>query len=113
MIAALVEVASWASLLAGGFFCIAGAIGVVRMPDFYTRMHAASVIDTLGAAFILLGLALQAGPTLIAAKLGMIALLLFFASPAASHALARAAMVRGLRPLLAGEPAAKEGESKR
>lgn len=113
MIEAAVHYASWASLVAGGFFCIAGGIGLVRMPDFYTRMHAASVIDTLGAAFILLGLALQAGFTLVAAKLGMIALLMFFASPAASHALARAAMVHGLKPLLADDTASGEGSSKR
>ena len=80
-----------------------GAVGLLRMPDFYTRMHAASVIDTLGAGFILLGLVLQAGFTLVAVKLLMVGLLIFFASPTATHALARAAMVRGLKPLL-GRP---------
>ena len=87
----------------GGLFCVVGAIGLVRMPDFYTRMHAASVIDTLGAGLILAGLLLQAGFTLVAVKLLFIGLLIFFASPTATHALARAAMVRGLEPLLAPE----------
>jgi multicomponent Na+:H+ antiporter subunit G len=71
------------------------------MPDFYTRMHATSVTETLGAGLILLGLALQAGLTLVTAKLVMIGLLIFFASPTATHALARAALVRGVKPLLA------------
>lgn len=89
-----------ACLLAGAIFSLIGAWGLLRMPDFYTRVHAASVLETLGAGFILLGLMLLAGFTLVAAKLLMIALLIFFASPTASHALARAAMLRGVRPLL-------------
>lgn len=104
-----INVLSWILLLAGGFFCCVGALGLLRMPDFYTRMHAASVIDTLGAGLMLLGLVLQAGWTLVAVKLLMVAVLIFFASPTATHALARAAMVRGLKPLLAQpeEPSSK------
>ena len=104
-----VDALSWACLAVGGVFCVIGAIGLLRMPDFYTRMHAASVIDTLGAGFILLGLMLQSGFTLVAAKLLMVGLLIFFASPTATHALARAAMARGLQPLLRGdeEPSSK------
>lgn len=90
---------SWISLVLGGIFCIVGAIGLLRMPDFYTRMHAASVIETLGAGLILLGLVLQAGFTLVAVKLLMMGLLILFVSPTATHALARAAMVRGVRHL--------------
>jgi multicomponent Na+:H+ antiporter subunit G len=97
----LLDVLSWASLVTGGVFCIIGAVGLLRMPDFYTRMHAASVIETLGAGLLLLGLCLQAGWTLIMVKLLLIALLILFASPTATHALARAAMVRGLQPMLA------------
>lgn len=97
---AMLDIASWFCLGAGGLFCVIGAAGLVRMPDFYTRMHAASLIDTLGAGLILLGLALQAGLTLIAVKLLMIGLLLMFASPTATHALAKAAMIRGLQPQL-------------
>ena len=95
-----IDVLSWACLLAGGAFCIVGGLGLLRMPGFFTRMHAASVIDTLGAGLILLGLLLQAGFTLIGAKLVMIGLLLLFASPTATHALARAAILRGVRPTL-------------
>lgn len=105
----LLDLLSGLFLFAGAFFCLVGAIGLLRMPDVYTRMHAASVLETLGVGFILLGLLLQAGFTLIAAKLLMIGLLIFFASPTASHALARAALLRGIQPLLGkpGEPPSK------
>lgn len=99
----LFDAASWILLAAGGFFCIVGGIGMLRMPDFYTRLHAAGVNDTLGAGLILLGLLLQAGWSLVAAKLAIIGVLLFFTCPAASHALARAAMARGVPPVLEGE----------
>ena len=98
---AWVDALSWACLVSGGLFCIVGALGLLRMPEFFTRMHAASVIETLGAGFILLGLMLQAGFTLVTVKLLFIGVLIFFASPTATHALARAAMARGLQPLLA------------
>ncbi|MBE0546854.1 MAG: monovalent cation/H(+) antiporter subunit G [Rubrivivax sp.] len=102
----LIDVLSWACLLAGSAFCIVGATGLLRMPDFYTRMHAASVVDTLGAGFMLLGLLLQAGLTLVAVKLVMIGALLLLTSPTATHALARAGFARGLKPLLAAEEGA-------
>ena len=100
---AWIDAISWVSLVSGGFFCVVGAVGMLRMPDFYTRMHAASVIETLGAGLILLGLLLQAGFTLVAVKLLMLGLLILFVSPTATHALARAGIVRGLKPLLADE----------
>jgi len=96
----IADLLSWGCLFAGGFFCVVGGIGLIRMPDFYTRMHAASVTETLGAGLILLGLMIQAGLTLVAAKLLMIGLLIFMTSPTATHALARAALIRGLQPLL-------------
>lgn len=110
---ALLDILSALCLAGGGLFCLAGGIGLLRMPDFYTRMHAGSVIETLGAGLILLGLILQAGLTLVAVKLVMIGLLLFFASPTASHALARAALLRGLVPRLAAPLAdTREASSK-
>jgi multicomponent Na+:H+ antiporter subunit G len=99
----LVDALSWICLVSGGIFCVVGAVGLIRMPDFYTRVHAASVVDTLGAGLILLGLMLQAGFTLVTVKLLMVGLLLFFASPTATHALVRAALLRGLAPLLRDE----------
>lgn len=98
-----IDAASWVLLCAGGAFCIIGALGLIRMPDFYTRIHAASVTDTLGAELILLGLALQAGFTLVTAKLAIIGVLIMFTSPTATHALAKAGHARGVKPLLADE----------
>jgi len=90
---------------AGGLFAVVGSIGMLRMPDFYTRMHAASITDTLGAGLILAGLVIKAGVTLASAKLLLLALLILFTSPAATHALAKAALERGLKPQLdEGEP---------
>lgn len=100
---AAVDLASWILLAAGGLFCVIGALGVLRMPDFYTRLHGASVTDTLGAGLVLAGLLLQAGWSLVALKLLAIGLLIFFTSPAATHALAKATLGRGLAPLLAPE----------
>jgi multicomponent Na+:H+ antiporter subunit G len=102
-VSAILDVVSWLFLTAGGLFCLVGAVGMLRMPDFYTRLHAASVIETLGGGLILLGLLLQAGFSLISIKLLFVGLLVFFASPTATHALAKAAMERGLKPLLADE----------
>jgi len=78
----------------GSFFVIVGCLGLIRMPDRYTRMHAASVTDTLGAGLVLFGLLVQSGGILVAAKLVTLGLLIFFASPTATHALARAARMR-------------------
>ncbi len=73
---------------------------MLRMPDLFTRMHAASVVDTLGAGLILFGLLLQAPSWQVGAKLAVIMVLLVFTSPAATHALAKAAVARGLKPQL-------------
>ena len=95
-----VNILSWILLVSGGAFCIIGAIGLLRMPDPYTRLHASSVIDTLGVGLILAGLILQAGLTLISAKLAVIGLLVFFTSPVAGHAVARAMIHRDVKPVL-------------
>jgi multicomponent Na+:H+ antiporter subunit G len=70
------------------------------MPDVFTRLHAVSVIETLGMGFIILGLILQAGFTLVAAKLIIIAAFILLTSPVATHALAQAALHAGIRPQL-------------
>jgi multicomponent Na+:H+ antiporter subunit G len=96
----LIDLVSWVLILTGSFFIVVGAIGVVRMPDVYTRMHAASVTDTLGAGFLFAGLMLQAGLSLVALKLGFILVLLFFIGPVATHALAQTALHAAVKPLL-------------
>lgn len=103
----LADAISWACIVAGALFCVIGAVGMVRMPSFFTRMHAASLIDTLGAGLILLGLMIQAGFTLVTVKLVMLGLLLLFASPTATHALAKAALARGVDPLETGGESSK------
>jgi multicomponent Na+:H+ antiporter subunit G len=93
---AVVDIASWLCLLGGSAFCVIGGIGMLRMPDFYTRSHAASLTDTLGAALILLGLGLQSGFNLVSAKLVLVLIFLYLTSPTATHALVKAAYSRGL-----------------
>ncbi|MGY6586965.1 MAG: monovalent cation/H(+) antiporter subunit G [Wenzhouxiangella sp.] len=94
----LINILSWIFLLAGGAFGVIGGLGMVRFPDFYTRLHAAGVTDTLCALLIVLGLVLQSGFSLLTIKLLLILLFLLFTAPTATHALARAAMVDGLEP---------------
>ena len=79
---------------------ITGAIGLVRFPDLYTRMHAVGVTDTGGAGLMLVGLMLQAGLTLVTVKLVLILWFLLFTGPVASHALAKAALHGKLEPLV-------------
>ncbi|MGI9512497.1 MAG: monovalent cation/H(+) antiporter subunit G [Anderseniella sp.] len=93
----LLDIASAVLLLTGGFFVFVGGFGVMRMPEFFTRMHAASLTDTGGAALILIGLMLQGGLTLAPLKLAAIFLFLFLTSPTASYALANGALLSGLK----------------
>ena len=97
---ALIDMASWVLLAGGALFSVIGGIGILRMPDFYTRMHAASITDTAGMALMLAGLMLQAGLTLVTAKLVFIMVFLIITSPTATHALARAALHDGASPQL-------------
>jgi len=96
----LIDFISSVLLILGVFLGISGAIGLFRFPDFYTRMHAAGITDTLCTACIIGGLVLQAGFNLIAVKLIFILLFTWYSSPAAGHALIKAAYKTGLRPLL-------------
>ncbi len=88
-----------ACLLLGGVTMLIGALGLLRFPDFYSRTHSATMTDTAGAGFMLLGLMLLAGWQLITLKLVVILLFLLTTSPTAGHALAQAAMVDELKPL--------------
>lgn len=112
----IVALAGSAIVVLGSLFMVIGAIGMVRMPDVFTRLHAASVADTVGVGLILLGLLLVSGLTLVSFKLAFLAAFLFLTGPVASHAVARAALDAGVKPLDArgkplqdgGVPAAKE-----
>ncbi|MCH2181552.1 MAG: monovalent cation/H(+) antiporter subunit G [Mariniblastus sp.] len=102
----VIDIASWVFLLLGSFFSIVGGIGIVRFPEFFSRLHAGGVTDTLGATLIVVGLLLQAGDGLIAIKLLMILFFLLVTSPTSCHALAKSAISQGMEPVLdSHEPA--------
>ena len=90
------DILVWACLVGGGLFSLIGGLGLLRMPDFYTRTHAASLTDTMGATLILLGLGIHNGIDLVTVKLVIIFLFLFLTSPTAAHALVKAAYSKGL-----------------
>ena len=95
-----VDIVSWVLILLGSFFTVVGMVGLVRMPDVFTRMHAASVTDTLGAGLLIIGMMLQAGPTLVTLKLLFLLALFFFIAPVITHALAQACLQENIKPIL-------------
>ena len=102
MFDAIVWVVSWAFMLTGCVFVVTGAVGIIRMPDLYTRLHAASLTDTGGTIFICLALIIQSvfvfGSAMAAIKVALILFFTLFTGPTASHALAKTALLSGLVP---------------
>ncbi|MGH1349681.1 MAG: monovalent cation/H(+) antiporter subunit G [Methyloligellaceae bacterium] len=94
------QIVSGVLVLIGAFFILVGGIGLVRMPDIFTRMHAAGIKDTMGAGFLLAGMAVYSGFTIVSLKLGVLFLLFLFTSPVVSHALAQAALHDKVKPVL-------------
>lgn len=98
----LILILSWLFIATGCVFIVAGGIGLLRMPDLYTRLHAASVTDTGGAIFVVLGLLLQAlfvfDNPMAAIKVVLILFFTLFTAPTASHALAKTALLSGHVP---------------
>ena len=92
------EIVSLILLVAGAFFLLVGSVGIVRLPDFFTRTHATGKTDTLGLILSLAGLAVHDGLTLNSAKLLVAAVFVGLTAPVGTHALARAAYRSGLRP---------------
>lgn len=101
---------SWLCLVAGVLFGVIAGIGLVRLPDLFTRMHAAGIGDTLAAGLVILGLMLQAGLTVNLVKLALIMIFILFTSPTSTHALAKAALHGGVKPLL--DPGKDDSPSK-
>ena len=95
------DILSWLCLVTGAAFGIIAGIGMIRLPDLFSRMHAAGIADTLAAALILIGLMLQSGWSLILAKLLLILAFILLTSPTATHALAKAALTGKVKPMLA------------
>ena len=85
-------------IISGSFFVIVGAFGTYRFPDFWSRLHAASITDSAGVILLLIGMGVYSGLTLITFKLLVIGLFLFITGPTSTHAVANAALVSGLRP---------------
>ncbi len=83
-------------LLLGVLTVLVGGVGLFRFPDFFCRLHSASIVDTLGAGLVLLGMLVLSGSVVIAFKVAMIGALIFFLSPMTAHALARAALRSGM-----------------
>lgn len=103
MIDTVLDWISWACLLGGSFFILISSLAVLRLPDYFTRVHGAGITDTLGAGLILLGLACQAGLSLVSVKLILVLLFLMLTGPVTVHALAKTAYRLGLKPMLAKE----------
>ena len=93
-----VEILCWALILSGSFFVVVGAFGTYRFPDFWSRLHAASITDSAGVILLLIGMGIYSGLTLITFKLFVIGLFLFITGPTSTHAVANAALVSGLKP---------------
>mgnify|MGYP001241046500 FL=1 len=107
----VLDILGWVCLLSGSAIILVGGIGLLRLPDFYSRAHAASMTDTLGAALVIVGMMIEAGWSLNLGRLAFILIFLLFTSPTASHALAHSALVSGLKPWSKLEPTDKaEGE---
>ncbi len=103
----ILDVLSWISILGGLFFMLVGTVGILRMPDVYTRLHAAGMTDTMGAGFLLLGMSLQtvigimhgeSSYWFVLVRLVLVYVFMLFTSPIATHALARAGLAGGVKP---------------
>ncbi|MBT3917427.1 MAG: monovalent cation/H(+) antiporter subunit G [Rhodospirillaceae bacterium] len=107
----VIDILSWILIIIGGVFSIISAVGLLRLPDVFTRMHAVGIGDTLALGALCAGMMLQAGWTIVTIKLFLILLFVFFAAPTTTHALAKAALAGGLKPLLSEDRIADEGSN--
>lgn len=106
----LLELLSGLCLLCGGFLCLTGGVGLLRLPDFFARVHAAGLTESLAAPLLLFGLALQMGWSLELIKVFIILFLLLGINPTATHAMAKAALHGGQRPVIEDEERAMTAE---
>ncbi len=95
----LVDILSGLCIAAGIIALVVGALGLIRLPDLYSRTHAVGMMDTAGVGFIILGLIIHEGFTLVSVKLALVGIFLFFTSPIATHAVAQVAYRSGLKPM--------------
>jgi multicomponent Na+:H+ antiporter subunit G len=105
------DILSWICIIAGSFFIVVGALGLVRMPELYSRMQAASVIDIAGGTLLLIGFMFQAGLGLVTFKLLILIGVFFYIGPVISHALAQAALHESCKPLLSEDRRERLGQA--
>ena len=96
----VIDILSGLCIAAGIVALITGSLGLVRLPDLFSRTHAVGMMDTAGVGFIILGLIIHEGFTLVSVKLALVGIFLFFTSPIATHAVAQVAYRAGLKPVL-------------
>jgi multicomponent Na+:H+ antiporter subunit G len=94
----LLNILSWVLILSGSAFTLIGAIGTLRFPDFWSRLHAASVSESAGMILLVSGMCLHSGFTLITVKLIIIAIFIFITGPTSTHAVASASLTSGETP---------------
>jgi multicomponent Na+:H+ antiporter subunit G len=108
----MADIASGILLAGGSLLAVIGAVGIIRLPDVFARLHAGGIIDTMAAGMILAGLMVQSGFTLVTVKLFLIIVFLFYTTPTATHALAHAALKSGLAPLVEDDTDEEDAPSK-
>lgn len=106
-----IEILSGCCFLIGGFLCVTGGIGMLRLPDFFARVHAAGLTETLATPLLLIGLMLQMEWSLDLVKVGLIAVLVLATNPTATHAMAKAALHGGRRPLTGQSAGPEQGDA--
>ena len=95
----LVDILAGLSISVGVAALLIGSLGLIRLPDVFCRIHAVGMIDTAGASFIILGMTIYEGFTLVTVKLLFVGIFLFFTSPIATHAVAQVAFLNGVKPV--------------
>ncbi len=100
----IIDIVATILMVGGLFFMITGAIGLLRLPDFYTRLHATGKCDTLGEVLLILGCMVYQGWSFVSVKLFFLMFFIFMANPVGTHAIMKAAYYTGLKPWKKGEP---------
>ncbi|MDH3660961.1 MAG: monovalent cation/H(+) antiporter subunit G [Alphaproteobacteria bacterium] len=106
--AVLADIITFFLLVGGAVSMLIGSYGLLKLPDLFSRMHAAGMVDTLGLGLIMVGLIVQAGFSLVSFKLFLIVVFVFYTGPAVTHALAQAALNAGVKPVLQDNETARE-----
>lgn len=109
----ILEFISVAAFIIGGFFILTSALGIMRMPDFYTRLHPAGMNDSLGIVLVLVGLLCHIEIGLVSFKIVLLIVFSLITSSTACHALAKAALISGRRPLGKVEPKPHSSKGKK